>query len=99
MRIGERIREQRKHYELTLAYVSAECGISLSHLSDIEHGRCMPSLLTTEKIAEFFGMNLSAFLQFVTIGPACDEPANNPLHLTSGDCAPEINLNNNPACR
>jgi DNA (cytosine-5)-methyltransferase 1 len=25
--------------------------------------------------------------------------SNNPLHLTSGDCAPEINLNNNPACR
>jgi hypothetical protein len=55
--------------------------------------------LTTEKIACFFGMNLSAFLQFVTVGPTCDEPANNPLHLTGGDCAPEINLNNNPASK
>lgn len=67
MSIGEKIRETRKGYNLTLAYVAKECGISVSHLSDIERDRNMPSLVTAEKIANFFGNNLSAFLLGVSI--------------------------------
>lgn len=67
MNIGERIIDLRKEFGLTLQQVSRGANVSLSQLSDIEHGRSKPSLETAEKIANFYGLNLSAFLQSVVV--------------------------------
>ena len=52
MTVGARIRSRRKECGLTLKMLSAKCGISVSFLSDIEHGRRNPSLDKLRTIAE-----------------------------------------------
>lgn len=49
--IGARIRALRKARQLTLAEVSARCGLSVTHLSDLERQRVAPSLKTVNRIA------------------------------------------------
>ena len=46
LEIGKRLRAQRLSLGLTLSELSDAAGISLSFLSDIEHGRTLPGLET-----------------------------------------------------
>lgn len=58
MNIGERIRSIRTETGLTLKCVAGRADMSVSFLSDIEHGRSNPSLEMLERIAEALGVTL-----------------------------------------
>lgn len=62
MSIGNKIRELRLEYDLTLKELAARAGISLSYLSDIEKGRSNPSVDTLQNIADALGKSPSYFL-------------------------------------
>jgi len=62
MTVGARIRSRRKECGLTLKMLSAKCGISVSFLSDIEHGRRNPSLDKLRTIAEGLDTTVSYLL-------------------------------------
>lgn len=49
----------REQHKLTLAGLGAKTGLSISYLSDLEHGRSNPSIDTLEKIANAYGMEIS----------------------------------------
>lgn len=51
MTIGELIKKKRKEMGFTLSTLSKRCGLSISFLSDIEHGRRRPSLDRLRDIA------------------------------------------------
>ena len=57
MNIGEKIREIRKQNNLTLKDVHNKTGLSISFISDIEHGRRKPSITNLKVISE--GLNIS----------------------------------------
>lgn len=65
--LSQRVRWLRKQRGFTLAQVAERSGISLSHLSDIERGRTMPSLETLEDIASVFGLTIGEALVDVQI--------------------------------
>jgi transcriptional regulator with XRE-family HTH domain len=60
MTLGDRLRSYRHLAGLTLKEVAHFTGISLSFLSDLEHGRSDPSLDTLRRLARFY--NVSADL-------------------------------------
>jgi len=60
MTVGARIRSRRKECGLTLKMLSVKCGISVSFLSDIEHGRRNPSLDKLRAIAEGLDTTVSS---------------------------------------
>lgn len=57
-----RLRQLRALHHLKLAQLAAKTGLSVSYLSDLEHGRTMPSISTAQKLAEAYGITLSALL-------------------------------------
>jgi len=48
---------------ITLRELAELSGISLSYLSDIEHGRSIPTLSTLNQIANAYGFNLVVSLE------------------------------------
>ena len=62
MTVGARIRSRRKECGLTLKMLSVKCNISVSFLSDIEHGRRNPSLDKLRAIAEGLDTTVSQLL-------------------------------------
>ena len=62
MRLGEKIRMIRKLKKWKLKKVASETGLSISYLSDLERGRCRPSLKTLYKIASAYNMNAYGLL-------------------------------------
>jgi transcriptional regulator with XRE-family HTH domain len=65
--IGERLRKIRKDRGLMLREVSIGAELSISFISDIEHGRVMPSLITCQKFASFYNMPLSKLFEGVFV--------------------------------
>jgi transcriptional regulator with XRE-family HTH domain len=61
--------ELRHSRNLTLKGVAAGTGLSVSFLSDIEHGRGNPTLETLEQIAEFYGHALRIVGPTLTAAP------------------------------
>lgn len=51
-RIGERIKKHREQLNMPLAELSKKVGISISALSQIEHAKAFPSIITLKAIAE-----------------------------------------------
>ena len=63
--VGEFLQQQRKAKRLTLAEVASAVGISPTYLSDIEHGRKLPSDIAIREIAEYYGIDeVDLFTQF-----------------------------------
>lgn len=62
MTIGELIRKKRKEKGFTLNTLSNRCGLSISFLSDIEHGRRRPSLDRLKNIADALQTTVSFLL-------------------------------------
>jgi transcriptional regulator with XRE-family HTH domain len=53
--LSEQLKAIRKEYGWTLRYVADQAGISVSFLSDLEHGRSSPSLATIERLTDVYG--------------------------------------------
>lgn len=61
--VGNRIRTQRKRRKLSLNQLADMTGIAASNLSSIELNKSSPTLGTLAKIADAFGMKISAFVE------------------------------------
>lgn len=57
-----RFRQLRAAHGLKLAQLAEKTGLSVSFLSDLEHGRTNPSLATAHKLAEVYEITLSELL-------------------------------------
>lgn len=74
MDIGNQLQYLRKHHNLSLRELSERSqGMSISYLSDIEHGRTIPTVYSLEKIANAFGMSLPVFLGGANLDLSSDE--------------------------
>ncbi|MCY4130065.1 MAG: helix-turn-helix transcriptional regulator [Gammaproteobacteria bacterium] len=73
MTIGERLRQLRQANKLTLQDLSRLSTVSVPFLSEIETGKCTPSIDTVEKIAEAYDIPLS--LLFKSVGKGAKEDA------------------------
>ena len=62
--LGDRIKEVRKTKGLTQEKLAEIIGIETGSLSAIESGRHFPSLITLEKIALHFDIELQVFFDF-----------------------------------
>ena len=63
MEIGEKLKKLRREKDLTLRELSEKTGISLSFISDIEHGRRKnPSIENLQKIARGLGVPTAELL-------------------------------------
>ncbi|HZR41750.1 MAG TPA: XRE family transcriptional regulator [Ktedonobacteraceae bacterium] len=60
--LGERIRMERLRRHLSLEDLSGQSGVSRSMLSDIEHGRKVPSVLVLDHIATALGTSIARLL-------------------------------------
>lgn len=67
MTLGNRLSQLRQQSALTLKDLSTLTGLSISHLSDIEHGRAEPSLSALGTIAKAFNMSASLLLNGVEL--------------------------------
>lgn len=61
--LGARVRFERKRRTRTLRQLAAQCGISVSFLSQLERGMARPSVGTLHNIAEAFGMSIGELLE------------------------------------
>lgn len=52
---GDRLRELRRKHKLTQVQVSELSGLAQNHISELEHGERMPSLVTLLKLAAAIG--------------------------------------------
>ena len=64
--LGKKIKQIRKSSGYTQEQLSELIGIETGSLSGIESGRCFPSLVTLEKIANVLNVELKAFFDFDT---------------------------------
>ncbi|TCO61107.1 helix-turn-helix domain-containing protein [Actinocrispum wychmicini] len=60
--VGARIRHERKARKLTLRELAAQCGISVSFLSQLERDLARPSVGTLHNLAEAFGLSMADLL-------------------------------------
>lgn len=61
MSTGERVRTRRMQLQLTITEVAKRSGLSVSYLSQLEHGYTQPSLDSLFKIAKGLDVSLSFF--------------------------------------
>jgi transcriptional regulator with XRE-family HTH domain len=59
--LGEKIRQLRKQNKLTLKEIAAKTGVSISFLSQLEHGKTSATLESLRKISDVLGVNPSYF--------------------------------------
>lgn len=58
-RVGKRLRSLRKRKGWKLAYVEAQSGLDVPHLSRIETGKLEPTLRVLEMLADVYGVTLA----------------------------------------
>lgn len=68
--LGRRLRTYRELVGLTLKEVAHFTRISVSFLSDIEHGRGEPSVATLKRMAAFYKVSMDTLLADVPTAPA-----------------------------
>jgi DNA-binding XRE family transcriptional regulator len=61
--LGRRIRSLRTERHLTLKQVEHACGLSATHLSEIERGRTSPTIGALTRIAQALGRPASYFIE------------------------------------
>jgi transcriptional regulator with XRE-family HTH domain len=61
--LGRRIRKLRMECRLTLKQVEDACGLSATHLSEIERGRTSPTIGALVRIARSLGKDTSYFIE------------------------------------
>jgi transcriptional regulator with XRE-family HTH domain len=60
--LGHRLRDARVRRGLTLRDAAGQVGVTGSFLSQVEHGRTHPSLVTLRRLAQTLGVTLGSFL-------------------------------------
>lgn len=74
MNIGQHLSYLRRHGNLSLRDLSKLTGgLSIGYLSDIEHGRTVPSIDSVEKLACAFNMSVPVFMGGADLDLAPDE--------------------------
>ena len=61
--LGRRIRKLRMDRRMTLKQVESACGLSATHLSEIERGRTSPTIGALVRIARALGRDASYFIE------------------------------------
>jgi transcriptional regulator with XRE-family HTH domain len=61
--LGRRIRKLRTERRMTLKQVESACGLSATHLSEIERGRTSPTIGALVRIARALGKDASYFIE------------------------------------
>jgi len=61
--LGRRIRKLRMDRRMTLKQVESACGLSATHLSEIERGRTSPTIGALVRIARALGKDASYFIE------------------------------------
>lgn len=54
----ERLKKLRKEKYTTLSKAAKASGVNVSHLSDIEHGKCVPKLCTLHSLLKAYEYKL-----------------------------------------
>jgi transcriptional regulator with XRE-family HTH domain len=67
MTLGERLKELRRDEGWTLQQLADACGSSVPYLSDMEHGRALPTLVTLERVADAYALSLAGILRGVSV--------------------------------
>jgi len=61
--LGQRLRIARFQREMTLKEVAARCGMSATHISEVERGKTSPTIGALQRIAAALGEKTSYFVQ------------------------------------
>jgi transcriptional regulator with XRE-family HTH domain len=61
--LGQRLRVARFERDLTLKEVAARCGMSATHISEVERGKTSPTIGALQRIAAALGEKASYFVQ------------------------------------
>jgi transcriptional regulator with XRE-family HTH domain len=61
--VGRNVRAVRESHGKTQSQVEAATGIAVPHLSRLEAGKGLSSLKTLLKLANYFGVNVCAFVE------------------------------------
>jgi len=61
--LGQRLRVARFERNLTLKEVAARCGMSATHISEVERGKTSPTIGALQRIAAALGEKTSYFVQ------------------------------------
>jgi transcriptional regulator with XRE-family HTH domain len=61
--LGKRLRMARFEKDLTLKEVAARCGMSATHISEVERGKTSPTIGALQRIADALGEKTSYFVQ------------------------------------
>ena len=61
--LGRRLRVARFDRNLTLKEVAARCGMSATHISEVERGKTSPTIGALQRISEALGEKTSYFVQ------------------------------------
>jgi len=78
--LGRRLRMTRFERNLTLKQVAARCGMSATHISEVERGKTSPTIGALQRIAGALGENPAHFVR---------EDCSEPVKLTRvKDCRP-----------
>lgn len=63
MELGERLREVREDCELKMQQVYDRTGVSCTHLSRIENGKCLPRLDMLQILGTVYGKSVAELLK------------------------------------
>lgn len=61
--LGRRLRMTRFEKDMTLKEVAARCGMSATHISEVERGKTSPTIGALQRIADALGEKTSHFVQ------------------------------------
>ncbi len=61
--LGRRLRAARFERNMTLKEVAARCGMSATHISEVERGRTSPTIGALQRISKALGENPSRFVR------------------------------------
>jgi len=83
-RIGIRVKEVRKGYELSLKKLADDTGLSISLISRVENGLAMPSIPTLQIIAKSLKVDIGHFFKTNTPKQFIISPKSKPRTIVSG---------------
>jgi len=73
--LGRRLRVARFERNLTLKQVANRCGMSATHISEVERGKTSPTIGALQRISAALGENPSYFVREDTLEPVTFTPA------------------------
>ncbi len=80
--IGIRITEARKKINISQSLLAEQLFISSQAVGKWERGESMPDIITLNRLAEIFGVNLNYFSEGTKVSPLAEQPGNFPAGQT-----------------